>query len=52
MQDVDRVAHVQAFPQPARARRSWVNAQALRDVPFAQGLHRIGGNGRRRRHVR
>ena len=44
MQDVDRPAHVQALPEPARARCPRVEAQPLRVVLRAEGLDRIGGD--------
>ena len=51
MEDVDRPADIEALPQPTRARRSRVNAQTLRRVPRAEGLRRISGHCRRRRHL-
>ena len=44
MQDVDRPAHIEMLPHPARAGRPCVEAQALRDVARPEDLHRIGGH--------
>ena len=41
VQDVDRPAHVQAFPQPTRHRRACVDPQPLRLVPRAQNVDGI-----------
>jgi hypothetical protein len=43
MQDVDRVAHIQALPQPGRAGRPRVEAESLGLVLSPQGLDWIGG---------
>jgi hypothetical protein len=51
MQDVDRPADVEALPQPARAGRPRVEAQALRDVPCSKNLHRVGGHRGRGRYL-
>ena len=49
MQDIDRPAHVQRFPEPTRARRPRVEVESLRVVPSSQNSHGIGGYlGRRR----
>ena len=49
MQDVDRIAHVEALSQPARHRSARVEAQPLRGVARAEHLHRIAGDLARRR---
>jgi hypothetical protein len=51
MQDVDRAAHIEALPQPGRARRARVEAQALRLVLRPQLLDWIGGHRGRGRDV-
>ncbi len=51
MQDVDRPAYIQAFPQPARARRPRVEVERLRGVPRPEGLDRIRGHRDRRRDL-
>ncbi len=51
MQNVDRPAHIQTFPQPARACRPRVEAEALSVVPRPEGLDRIGGHRDRRRDL-
>jgi len=52
MQDVDRVDHIQALPEPGRACRPRVEAESLRVVLRPQGLDRIGGHHGRRRDLR
>ena len=52
MQDVDCVPHVQAFPEPGSARRSRVEAKAVRLVTGAERRDGISGHGGRRRHLR
>ena len=42
MQDVDRPPHIQALPQPGRARRPRVETEPLRVVSRPEGLDRIG----------
>jgi hypothetical protein len=51
MQDIDRPAHIQAFPHPVRAGGPYVQAQSPRDVPVSEKLHRIAGYGGRWRHL-
>jgi len=51
MQDVDRPAHIEALPQPPRARRPRVHAQPLRIVPLSERLDWIGGHGGRGRDL-
>ena len=51
MQDVDRPAHVQALPQPARGRGPRVQDKPLRVVPCSQDVHWIAGHSRRRRDL-
>ena len=51
MQDVDRVAHIQALPQPGRAGRPRVQAEPLRVVLRSKGLDRIGRHSRRGRDL-
>jgi hypothetical protein len=41
MQDVNRPAHIQALAQPARAGRSCVKAEALRDVPCPEDTNAL-----------
>ena len=48
MQDVDRVADVEAFPQPAWARRLRVQVKSGSFVPRAECSHGIVRNCRRR----
>ncbi len=43
VQDIDRPAHVQGLSQPARRRRSRVEAEPLRLMPFPKSLDGIGG---------
>ena len=43
MQDVDRVAQIEALPQPGRACRPRVEAEPLRVVLRSERLDRIGG---------
>jgi hypothetical protein len=52
MQDVERVAHIQALAQPGRARRPRVQAEPLRLVLRPERLDRIGGHRGRGRDVR
>jgi len=52
VQHVDRPADIKALPQPTRAGRPCVEAKAVRDVPCAKDVHRIGGHRARRRNVR
>jgi hypothetical protein len=52
MQNVDRVAHVEALPQPGRACRARVQAESLRVVLRPQGLHWIGRHRGRGRDLR
>jgi len=49
MQDVDRPAHIQALPQPARACRPRMQPESQRVVLRPELLHRIGGHRGRRR---
>src|SRR5216117_288711 len=49
MQDVDRPAHVQAPPQPARRGSPRVQDEPLRSVPRPQKLHGIARHFKRRR---
>ena len=42
MHDIDRVAHIQPLPQPARARRPRVEMKSLPLVLRAERPHRIG----------
>ena len=51
VQDVDRPAHVEALPQPARARRPRVQVEPGRLVPRSERLDGIAANCRRRRDV-
>src|SRR3989442_777654 len=51
MQDVDRPAHVQVLPPPARARGPRVEAESLPFVPRPEGLDRIGWHRARTRDV-
>jgi hypothetical protein len=51
MQDVERVAQIQALAQPGRARRARVHAEPLRVVLRPERLDRIGGHRRRGRDV-
>jgi hypothetical protein len=51
MQHVDRPAHVQALPEPARARRPRVETEPLRVMLLTERLDRIGGHRRRQRDV-
>jgi hypothetical protein len=49
MQDVDRIAHVQALAEPSWRRRVRVQSQSLGDVPCSQHLGRVVWHlGRRR----
>src|SRR5438093_10892876 len=51
MQDVDRPAHVQALPQPARGGSPRVQDEPLRIVPRSQDFYRIAGHRGRRRDL-
>jgi hypothetical protein len=51
MQDVERVAQIQALAQPGRARRARVQAEPLGVVLHAERLGRIGGHRGRGRDV-
>jgi len=51
MQDIDRVAHIQALPQPGRARRPREQVQLLRVVLCPERLDRIGGHCDRGRNI-
>ena len=51
MQDVDRPTHIQALPEPARARRPRVKAEPQRLVPRSEGLDRIGRDCNWRRNL-
>jgi hypothetical protein len=51
MQDVDHPADIQAFPQPARARRPRVEVEPLRVVLRPEDLDRLGGHPGRWRDV-
>jgi len=51
MQDADRPAHIQALPEPARARRPRVEAEPLRLVPRLEGLSGIGRHRDWRRNL-
>ena len=51
VQDVDRPAYVQAFPQPTGAGRARMKMKPLSDVSRLENLHRIGGYRSRRRHL-
>ena len=50
VQDVDRPAHVQAFPQPTWHRRPRVNAKPLRLMPRSQNVDGVVRQLWRRRH--
>jgi hypothetical protein len=52
MQDVDRPADIQPFPQPARASRPRVDAEASRDVLCPEDGCRIGRDCDRQRNVK
>ena len=51
VQDIDRPAHVERFPHPARARRPRVQVQSCRFVPRSEYLNRIVRDRRRRRDI-
>ena len=51
MQHVDRVAQIQALPQPGRTGRPRVQAEPLRVVLCSKGLDRIGRYSRRGRDL-
>src|SRR5437016_650090 len=51
MQDVDRPAHVQALPHPARGGSPRVQDEPLRIVPRSHDLYRIAGHRGRRRDL-
>jgi hypothetical protein len=51
MQDVDRPAHVQPFPEPLGEPRARMQLEPLRDALRAERARRIGGHRRRRGHV-
>ena len=51
MQDIERVAQIQALAQPGRARRPRVQAESLRVVLRAERLDRIVRHRGRGRHV-
>ena len=51
MQDVDRVAHIQALPQPTRHRGPRVQHEPQGVVPRSDDLHGIARHMRRRRHL-
>jgi hypothetical protein len=52
MQDVDRPADIQSFPQPAGARRPGVDVEVSRDVIRSEDVRRVGGHHRWRRDIR
>jgi hypothetical protein len=52
VQDIDGPSHVQALPEPARARRPRSKSKALRVVTRAERRDWITGHRRRRRHLR
>ena len=51
MQNAERPAQIQAFPEPARARRSRVDSKPLSVVPSPESLDRIGGHRDWRRNL-
>ncbi len=50
MQDVDRIAHVQALPQPARGRGVRVQANPRRNMPSLESAHGIAADFWWKRH--
>jgi hypothetical protein len=52
MQDVDRPNHIQALPEPARARRPSVETKALRFMSYPESLDGFFWHCGRRRHLR
>jgi hypothetical protein len=52
MQDVDGPPHIQALPEPARARRPSIETKALRFMSYPESLDGLFWHCGRRRHLR
>jgi hypothetical protein len=52
MQDVDGPPHIQALPEPARARRPSIETKAMRFMSYPESLDGLFWHCGRRRHLR